>query len=130
DGDGIVDDGELTSLEDAGIVSIDLLSDNQGYYTAGGDVRVHGVAQVTYADGSTTTAADAEFVYQNAPVAEAVLTDDGQAIEVSTDDGQALTIEAAPAADSGSSAVDDGSAAAVPSLTTEEEAAAAMAHAG
>ncbi|WP_349236032.1 VCBS domain-containing protein [Altererythrobacter sp. TH136] len=61
DSDGVVDDGEFTSLEAAGITAIDLVSDGQAYTAAGGDVRVSGSATYTRADGTVGSLADAVF---------------------------------------------------------------------
>ena len=58
---GVVDPGELKSLAEAGIVSINLVSDGHSYITANGEVSVAGATTFTRADGSTGTAADAAF---------------------------------------------------------------------
>ncbi len=62
-GDGLVGEGEMVSLRDAGIESIGLISDGMSYQAANGDVTVHGESQVSYHDGSTGVAADAEFAF-------------------------------------------------------------------
>ena len=59
---GVTDEGEFRSLGDAGIVSIKLVSDNQSYLAAGGDVLVHGMGEYTKADGTIGKLADASFL--------------------------------------------------------------------
>ena len=58
---GVVDEGEFASLTDAGIVSIELVSDGESYQVAGGDVTVLGEASFTRTDKSTGTVGDAMF---------------------------------------------------------------------
>ncbi|MBC2666304.1 hypothetical protein H7F51_12315, partial [Novosphingobium flavum] len=60
-GNGVADPGEFRTLTELGIASIKLTSDGQAYAAADGDVHVAGTTTVTYVDGSTTTAADADF---------------------------------------------------------------------
>ncbi|MEM9284143.1 MAG: hypothetical protein AAGA96_20175 [Verrucomicrobiota bacterium] len=84
DGDGTVDDGEMMTLSEAGIESIELTTDGQTYYTAGGDVKVHGEGKVNYADGTQGTFADSEFQYDE-------LSDSGE-LEVVTDNGNVLDV--------------------------------------
>ena len=60
-GNGVTDAGEFRSLVDAGITSIGLTSDGQGYAAAGGDVQVSGEARYTRADGSQGAVGDATF---------------------------------------------------------------------
>ena len=85
DGDGVVDDGEMMTLREAGIESLELVSDEDAYYTAGGDVLVHGEAGVNYADGTKGTLADAEFGFEE-------LADEDHPIEVLTDEGEVLNL--------------------------------------
>jgi hypothetical protein len=59
---GVVDDGELISLTDAGIASISLVTDGESYTAANGDVIVAGSSTFTKIDGNTGEAADAAFV--------------------------------------------------------------------
>ncbi|ALR20436.1 beta strand repeat-containing protein [Sphingobium baderi] len=59
--DGKVDAGEYVSLTDAGIQSIQLISDGQAYTTANGDVKVVGEATYTKTDGSTGAVGDVVF---------------------------------------------------------------------
>src|SRR3546814_411414 len=59
--DGNSDPGEFTSLADAGITSIDLVSDGIQTVEADGDVTVFGTASFTWADGSTGEVSDAGF---------------------------------------------------------------------
>ncbi|MEP3051002.1 MAG: DUF5801 repeats-in-toxin domain-containing protein [Erythrobacter sp.] len=61
---GIADEGEFTSLEDAGITSIGLISDGVQTNAADGDVEVFGTSVFTKADGTTGAVADASFVTQ------------------------------------------------------------------
>ena len=61
---GIVEEGELTSLNELGIASIGLESDEISSIEADGDVTVFGTSEVSYIDGSTTDAADAAFHYE------------------------------------------------------------------
>jgi VCBS repeat-containing protein len=58
---GVTDAGEYQSLTDAGIVSINLVSDGIEYAAADGDVTVHGTSSYTKADGTTGDVADASF---------------------------------------------------------------------
>ena len=63
DSDGVTDAGELISLTDLGIESIALTytDDSVAATAADGDVVIHGQAEVTYTDGSTTIADDTSF---------------------------------------------------------------------
>ena len=63
--DGMVEAGEFKSLTDAGITSINLVSDGQAYTTADGDVQVSGGTTYTKADGSVGIAEDATFSVSN-----------------------------------------------------------------
>ena len=85
DGDGEVGDGEMMTLSEAGIESLELQSDEQPYYTAGGDVLVHGEATVHYADGSEGVLADARFEYEE-------LDGGDESLEVVGDDGQVIDV--------------------------------------
>ena len=76
----------MITLDEAGIESIGLVIDGQAYETADGDVTVHGESEVVYTDGSTGTAADAEFAYEE----EAFLADD---LEVITDSGDVVNLD-------------------------------------
>lgn len=58
---GVTDAGEFQSLSDAGITSINLVSDGVEYAAADGDVTVHGTSSYTKADGTTGDVADASF---------------------------------------------------------------------
>ena len=58
---GAVDAGEYSTLANAGIASISLVSDGQAYSAAGGDVDVAGSTTYTNTDGSTGIVADAIF---------------------------------------------------------------------
>lgn len=88
-GNGIVDEGEMMTLSEAGIKSIELTSDGSTYYSAGGDVKVNGTAVVHYEDGTSGTAADAEFGYR-----ELIEADDS--IEIMTSDGDVLDLSSNP----------------------------------
>ena len=58
---GVTDAGEFQSLSDAGITSINLVSDGVQYAAANGEVTVHGTSSYTKADGTTGDVADASF---------------------------------------------------------------------
>ncbi|MDJ0642092.1 MAG: DUF5801 repeats-in-toxin domain-containing protein [Erythrobacter sp.] len=58
---GVADAGEFISLEDAGIISIGLVSDEVDAEAAGGDVGIFGSATFTFADGTTGIVADTAF---------------------------------------------------------------------
>jgi hypothetical protein len=68
DSDGKTDEGELVSLGDLMIESIDLtyVADSQEGTAADGDVVIHGQSAVTYTDGSTTIAEDTSFAISEA----------------------------------------------------------------
>jgi len=68
DSDGQTDQGELVSLDDLMIESIDLtyVADSQQGTAADGDVVIHGQSAVTYADGSTGVAEDVSFAISEA----------------------------------------------------------------
>ncbi|MDF1752926.1 MAG: Ig-like domain-containing protein [Verrucomicrobiales bacterium] len=91
-GDGSVDEGEMMTLLQAGIASINLTSDQNSYEAANGDVTVHGEAEVLYHDGSTGIAADAEFNF------EEIIIEDEEEFEVITDNGESLDINTCQAA--------------------------------
>lgn len=67
DGDGITDKGEFQTLTDAGIISIDLTSDDQASTTANGDVHIHGSLSYTSEDGSKGLAQDVAFATTGLP---------------------------------------------------------------
>ena len=58
---GVVDAGEMKSLTEAGISSINLTSDNVSYSAANGQVEVAGTGSFTRADGTTGLLADVAF---------------------------------------------------------------------
>ena len=66
---GVADDGEVMTLEEAGIASIstEYLDDSEAY-TVDGLANVLGESEVTFTDGSTTVAADAQLLYSDAPI--------------------------------------------------------------
>jgi len=76
DGDGTADAGELRSLADVGIASIDLQSDGVARSPADG-VTEAGRTEATLADGSAMLVADAAFTFNTVPVLnlDAVLKD-------------------------------------------------------
>ncbi len=92
DGDGEVDDGEMTSLDEAGIASIGLVSDGESYATAGGDVRVHGESEVVFQDGTTSIAADAAFEFDELVDAPAAQSD----LEIVTTEGEVVNLDESP----------------------------------
>lgn len=59
---GVNDDGEFTTLADAGITSIGLVSDGIESEEANGDVTIFGQSVFTFANGQTGAVADAGFV--------------------------------------------------------------------
>ena len=61
DQDGVSDPGELQSLEEAGIASINLESDGESYFAADGDVLVYGESSFENLDGSEGKVGDAAF---------------------------------------------------------------------
>ncbi|WP_227340083.1 beta strand repeat-containing protein [Sphingopyxis sp. P8] len=83
---GVSDDGEFQSLDDAGIVSINLQSDGQPYSAADGDVHVFGETSYQLADGTVRTAADAAFAYGKAGGTSTVRTQDRPASAVPLSD--------------------------------------------
>ncbi|MCG8599662.1 MAG: Ig-like domain-containing protein [Verrucomicrobiales bacterium] len=87
DGDGQVGEGEMLTLEEAGIESIELTSDGQSYITADGDVKVHGEATIHYADGTKGIAADAEFSFEE-------LEGENDSLEIIANDGQVVDVNA------------------------------------
>jgi hypothetical protein len=58
---GLVDANEFHSLTEAGILSVNLVSDGQGYLAEGGDVVVYGTGSFAKADGTSGVLADASF---------------------------------------------------------------------
>ena len=66
DSDGITDEGELMSLTDLGVESIDLTyrEDSESRIDGDGDVAVHGQVNVHYEDGTTSTAEDVSFAIE------------------------------------------------------------------
>lgn len=63
--DGVSDEGEFVSLADAGITSIELVSDGIQEIAADGDVQIFGTASFTRADGTTGEVSDAAFALGN-----------------------------------------------------------------
>jgi T1SS-143 domain-containing protein len=88
---GVADEGEMVGLAEAGITSINLVSDGKSYTAANGDVIVAGSASYTRADGTTGTAADAMFV--SGSTARAT-----QEVERIAANGNAMIVAAAAAA--------------------------------
>lgn len=60
---GITDEGEYKTLDEMGMTSISLVSDNQFSIQDGN--TIHGISKVTMADGSTLDAADVTLAYSN-----------------------------------------------------------------
>ena len=78
--DGVTDEGELKSLDEAGITSIALTYNetSESSTEAGGDVLVAGQSDVTWADGRVTQAEDTAFAIaatDNAPETESEPSD-------------------------------------------------------
>ena len=82
--DGVSDDGEFVTLSDAGITSIELVSDGIVYQAGDGDVTVYGNASFTMADGSTGEVSDTAFATGTEVGADMeallALADDAQAV--------------------------------------------------
>jgi hypothetical protein len=78
---GVADDGEFRTLDQEGIVSINLVSDGRPHTTANGDVHVFGESSYTLADGTVRIVADAAFANtgiartQDRPATAMLLTD-------------------------------------------------------
>ena len=89
DGDGEVGEGEMISLDEAGIESIGLVSDGESYDTADGDVHVHGESEVIFTDGSTGVAADAEFDFTDLIDG----SDSADDLEIITDSGEVMNLD-------------------------------------
>jgi hypothetical protein len=70
---GVSEEGEYRSLSGYGIVSINLLSDEQAYNAANDEVLVFGESTFTYADGSTGKLADVALSIFDSDVSEATL---------------------------------------------------------
>ncbi|HET9428479.1 MAG TPA: hypothetical protein VFO69_08995, partial [Allosphingosinicella sp.] len=68
---GVSEPGELRSLSELGIVSIDLTGTGQPYLAADGDVLVSGESSFTRSDGSTGLVADVSFTTSARQVQEA-----------------------------------------------------------
>jgi VCBS repeat-containing protein len=67
---GVTDPGELRSLSDLGIVSIDLTASGTPYTTASGSVLVSGETHFTRSDGSQGTVGDAAFASSSGRAAD------------------------------------------------------------
>jgi len=102
DGDGKVDEGELISLDEAGIESVGLYSDLSSYSAADGDVHVHGESEVIWKDGRIGSAADSSFDYAEILDSDA----DDAPMEVITDSGEVIDLNSGGSADSNYTAVD------------------------
>jgi len=87
DGDGEVGEGEMFTLAEAGIDSIELTSDGIAYSAGGGDVTVHGEAVVHYSDGSIGIAADASFDFTE-------LASEDEPLEVVSNEGKVIDVNA------------------------------------
>ena len=101
DSDGQTDEGELVSLGDLMIESIDLtyVADSQKGIAADGDVVIHGQSTVTYTDGSTGIAEDASFAISETDLlnTEELLLNEGEGDSVATaPNGDAANTETAP----------------------------------
>lgn len=90
---GVTDAGEFQSLGDAGITSINLVSDGVEYAAADGDVTVHGTSSFTRADGTTGEVADASFATSNATKAAA--NENDLRVQASANTGMASSMVAA-----------------------------------
>ena len=95
--DGIAQEGEVSTLEEAGIASIstEYLDDSEAY-TVEGLANVLGESEVTFTDGSTTVAADAELIYSDAAI-DFSLLDNSDSPEIDDLDIALVAESAAPA---------------------------------
>lgn len=90
---GVTDAGEFQSLSDAGIASINLVSDGVEYAAADGDVTVHGTSSFTKTDGTTGEVADASFA--TAGASKVAANENDQRVLVSANTGMAGSMVAA-----------------------------------
>ena len=63
---GVTDAGEYRTLSEAGIVSIDLVANDNSYTAANGQVLVHGESSYAHADGSQNVVGDVSFATRQA----------------------------------------------------------------
>jgi len=90
---GVTDAGEFRSLTDAGITSINLVSDGVEYAAANGEVTVHGTSSYTKADGTTGEVADASFA--TAGESKVAANENDQRVLASANTGMASSLVAA-----------------------------------
>lgn len=90
---GVTDAGEFRSLTDAGITSINLVSDGVEYAAANGEVTVHGTSSYTKADGTTGDVADASFA--TAGESKVAANENDQRVLASANTGMASSLVAA-----------------------------------
>ncbi|MEW6576501.1 MAG: DUF5801 repeats-in-toxin domain-containing protein [Pseudomonadota bacterium] len=90
---GVTDAGEFRSLTDAGITSINLVSDGESYGAANGSVHVHGTSSYTKADGTTGEVADASFA--TAGESKVAANENDQRVLASANTGMASSLVAA-----------------------------------
>lgn len=89
DDDGQVSEGEMRTLTEVGIDSIALSHDEESYWSADGEVFVHGESEVRFQDGSLGVAADSAFRYED-------LIDDMEtesALEITTELGDVINLD-------------------------------------
>ncbi|MEO0446563.1 MAG: hypothetical protein AAF191_10865, partial [Verrucomicrobiota bacterium] len=127
-GDGDSSADEVQSLSEAGIESIALISDEESYLAADGDVTVQGEATVQFVDGSTTTAADSGFLFYEIVQPEGF----DAPLEVMTNQGGVVNLdnpanESQPEAEPDSASSDDSESGPMPMVSAEDDAAAAAA---
>ena len=119
---GLTDEGELSTLADAGIESISLVSDGAAYSAANGQVVVHGETTYTNTDGSTGTVGDVSLSSAPAgtdaelPPADEVIADETMDLEAPSDAPE----EVADVSDPTAPATDPGTAPPPDAPTTEE----------
>ena len=90
---GVTEAGEFRSLTDAGITSINLVSDGVEYAAASGEVTVHGTSSYTKADGTTGEVADASFA--TAGESKVAANENDQRVLASANTGMASSLVAA-----------------------------------
>lgn len=88
DGDGELDEGELMSLEDAGITSFDLERDDSTAKTFADGTEIHGTFDVNKANGQVAEGADVSFSHSDMGV-KTTETADGRTI-VEFETGEAI----------------------------------------
>lgn len=121
--DGVAQQSEVQTMEEAGIASIstEYLDDSEAY-TVDGLANILGESAVTFTDGSTTVAADAELLYTDVAIdfsgLEAPVSDELDDLDIAQ-----ATSNVQPASNSGSPEVesDAGAAPVVPADASQSD---------